>query len=55
MAGIFQMYINMDLKYLGHILMAMEDDCLEVVANLSKDRKKWAWMSRILGQEVVDA
>ena len=32
----------------------MDDDWPEVVGNLTKVRKRWAWMSRILGREGAD-
>ena len=42
-------------KYPGRVLTASEDDWNTVVSNLSKAWRKWARMSRILGQEVSDA
>ena len=44
----------MEFEYLGRVLTASDDVCLEVVGNLMKLRKRWAWMSIILGQEVED-
>ena len=35
-------------KYLGRILMATDYNLPEVVANLRKARKRWAWISRML-------
>ena len=44
---------NVDFfKYLGHILKDTDDDWPVVLANLRKARKKWGWMSRIIGSEV---
>ena len=38
-----------DFKYLGGIIMAMDNDWLVVVANLRKYRNEWVQLSRILG------
>ena len=40
-------------KYLGWILVASDDYWSEVVGNLKKEWKSWAWMTRILGREVA--
>ena len=40
-----------NLKYLGRILTASDDDCLEVVGNLRKVRKSLACLLIILGRE----
>ena len=42
-------------KYLGLILAVKDYDWPVVLVNLQKARKKWAWMSRILGREGEDA
>ena len=42
-------------KYLDRILSSVDCDWTEVVVNLRKARKKWARMSRILGQEGANA
>ena len=39
---------RMAFQHLGRIIMATDDDCPNVVANISKARKKWARMSIIL-------
>ena len=44
-----------ELKYLGHILTAMDDYWTAVVANLRKDHKKWARISWILVREGEEA
>ena len=44
----------LEFKYLGRVLTAPDDYCPEVVENLRKARRRWAWMLRILGQEGVD-
>ena len=47
--------VNMaEFKYLGHISMFTYNYCLVVVSNLIKDRKKWAWLSRIFLWEGKD-
>ena len=38
-------------KYLGKVLTKGENDWPEVVGNLKKARKSWAWLMRILGRE----
>ena len=50
----FQAYVQplnlvTSFKYLGRILTASDDDWPVVVGNLRKVRKKWVWLSRILG------
>ena len=40
----------MEFKYLGCVLMAMDDYWTEMVMNIRKDRKKWAQMSKIMDQ-----
>ena len=39
------------LKYLGRVLTSGYENWLEVVGNLKKARKSWAWLTRILGRE----
>ena len=41
-------------KYLGRIVLVLNDYWSAVVHNLSKARKKWAHLSRVLGSEGVD-
>ena len=41
-------------KYPGRVLKASDDDWPAVVGNLRKERKRWARMLRILGQEGAD-
>ena len=43
-----------EFKYLGLIMIALDDNWLAVVGNLRKSRKRWAHMSRILGREGED-
>ena len=38
-------------KYLGRIISDSGDNWPVVVANIQKERKNWAWISRILGRE----
>ena len=38
-------------KYLSRIITTMDENWAEVVANIRKARKKWAWMSRILERD----
>ena len=40
----------MVFKYLGRILMVIYNNWISVVANVSKARKKWVWVSWILGR-----
>ena len=52
----FQDYIRplesvMPFKYLGRIMMALDNDWPEVVGNLRNLRKIWAHMLRLLGRE----
>ena len=44
----------MAFKYLGQVLTAGDDDWPAVVGNLSKSRKHWGRLSRILSQEGAD-
>ena len=44
----------MAFKYLGRILMASDNNWLEVVANLQCARKHWGWLYWILGWEGAD-
>ena len=39
------------LKYLGRFLTAADNNWPAVVGNLHKERKSWARLARILGQE----
>ena len=60
MSMIFQAYggtleVVLEFKYLGRVLTASYDVCLEVVGKLMKLQKWWARMSMILGQEVEDS
>ena len=41
-------------KYLGWVLTAGDDDWPAVVGNLSKAKKIWGWLSRILSQKGAD-
>ena len=41
-------------KYLVRILLALNEECLLVVYNLRKVKKKWACLSGVLGQEGAD-
>ena len=38
-------------KYLGRVLMSLDDDWLEAVGNLQKSRKNWVCLPIILGME----
>ena len=38
-------------KYLVRIPMATDENFLAVVANFYKARKKWAWISSVVGRE----
>ena len=40
----------MEFKYLGCVLMAMDDYWTEMVMHIRKDRKKWAQMSKFMDQ-----
>ena len=42
-------------KYLGQILTKADDDWPSVVRNLRKARRKWVWLTRVLGREGADA
>ena len=42
-------------KYIGWIIMAVDDDWPELVRDLQKARCKWAWLTRVMGREGVDA
>ena len=41
-------------KFLGRVMMAFYDDWPSVLGNLRKERKRWARMLSIIGQEGVD-
>ena len=43
-----------DFKYLGRVVTSSDDNCPEVVGNLSKARGRWAQISRILRYEGAD-
>ena len=54
---VFQAYIRpletvTFFKYLGQVLTAAYYDWPAVVGNLWKAQKSWAWLARIMGQEV---
>ena len=38
-------------KYLVRILLTSDDNCKEVVQNLRKAWKKWAWLSQVTGRK----
>ena len=38
-------------KYLGRVLLVVDDDGAAVISNLRKARKRWGHMSQILGWE----
>ena len=38
-------------KYLGRVMMALGDNWPELVGNLRKGQKIWAWLTRLLGRE----
>ena len=40
--------------YLGRVLTAKDEDWLEVVRNLGKERRSWGWLSQVLGRERTD-
>ena len=42
-------------RYLGRVLTVHNDDCLIVVRNLRKARRKWERLTRVLGREGADA
>ena len=42
-------------QYPRRLLAASNEDWLSMVDNIRKLRRKWAWMSCIMGQEVSDA
>ena len=39
-------------KYLGRVLMAVDENWLAAVGNLRKKWKSWTWMAKILVREV---
>ena len=45
----------LEFKYLGMVLTDSDDDWPVVVGNLRKARRRWAWISRIVGQKGEDA
>ena len=56
----FQAYVRplvnfTSLKYLGRVLTAADDYWPVLVGNLLKAWKRWAWMMRILGREVISS
>ena len=48
------MEMSKAFKYLRQVLTSSDDECLSVVENICKSRSRWAWFSRILGQERED-
>ena len=40
-----------EFKYLGRMITSTNDGCQVVVENTGKYKKKWAWLSQILGCE----
>ena len=42
-------------KYLVRILSTSDEDFPELVHNLSNVRKKWVWLSRVMGKKGSDA
>ena len=40
----------LEFKYLGRILAATDNDWPAVVENLSKARRSWGWLSRVLSR-----
>ena len=44
----------LEFKYLGRVLTSSDDNWLAVVGNLKNERRRWTWMSRILGREGAD-
>ena len=43
-----------NFKYLGRVLAASDENWPEVVDSFRKARKRWEFMSSVLGQEVED-
>ena len=42
-------------KYLGRVLAVENNNCPSVVCNLQRTRQKWAWLTRVLSREGLDA
>ena len=42
-------------KYMGKVLASEDDNCPEVVRNLSRARQKWSQLNQILSREGADA
>ena len=43
-----------EIKYLGRVLTATDDDWPAVVGNLRKARRSWGRLSRVIGREGAD-